>query len=362
MIHMNNTITTTINEQKLYGLLGKAIVDFGAVFQAPLILLGDRLGLYKAMSDGEPVTPATLAARTETAERYIREWLNAHAAAGYIDYDPETKTYSLSPEQSMLFANEGGPAFVVGGFQSALGAAAGQERLEAAFRSGKGIGWHEHDHRVFCGTERFFRPGYSANLVSNWIPAITGAQERLTSGGRVADIGCGHGASTILMAKAFPKSQFIGFDLHRESIEAARERAAAEGIADRVQFAVAGAKDYPGTGYDLVTIFDALHDMGDPVGAASHVRSTLKSETGTWMIVEPYADDRLEANFNPVGRAYFAASTQLCTPCSLSQEVGLALGAQAGEAKLRAVVTSAGFSVFRRATETPFNLIFEARA
>ena len=321
------------DQQRLYSLLGKAVSDFGAVFHAPLVLIGDRLGLYRAIGDGRPVTPAALAERTGTAERYVREWLNAHAAAGYVDYDPQTGEYSMSREQAMLFADEGGPAFIVGAFQSAMGAGAILPVLESAFRTGEGVGWHEHDHQVFHGTERFYKSGYVANLVSNWIPAVTGAHETLTAGGRVADVGCGYGASTILMAQAFPKTQFFGFDSHPASIEAARERAAAAGLSGRVHFAVGTAKDFPGNDYDLATIFDALHDLGDPVGAAAHIRSALKPN-GAWMIVEPYADDRLEANFNPVGRAYFAASTLLCTPCSLSQEGGMALGAQAGEARL----------------------------
>ena len=351
----------SINEQKLNELLGKVVSDFGAVFQAPLILIGDSLGLYRAMRDGQPISPDGLAKRTATAERYVREWLNAHAAAGYVDYHAEDGTYSLSPEQSLLFAEEGGPAFVVGAFQAATGAGASRPVLERAFRTGEGVPWHEHDHQVFHGTERFYRSGYVGNLVSNWIPSITGAQQSLTKGGRVADIGCGHGASTLLMAEAFPNSRFFGFDSHPASIQAAQERAAAKGLSDRVQFAVAGAKDFPGTDYDLVTIFDALHDLGDPAGAAAHVRSTLRPE-GAWMIVEPYAEDRLERNFNPVGRAYFSASTLLCTPCSLSQEGKMALGAQAGEARLRSIITSSGFGQFRRASQTPFNLIFEARA
>ncbi len=350
----------SVDQQRLFSLLGKTVSDFGAVFHAPLVLIGDRLGLYRALGDGSPVTPASLAERTGTAERYVREWLNAHAAAGYVDYDPRTGHYVMSPEQAMLFADEGGPAFIVGAFQSAIGAGAILPALEAAFRSGDGVGWHQHDRQVFCGTERFYKSGYVANLVSAWIPAITGAKEMLTEGGRVADVGCGHGASTILMAQAFPKAQFFGFDNHAPSIDAARKRAAAAGLSDRVHFAVGGAKDFPGDGYDLITIFDALHDLGDPVGAAAHIRSALNPK-GAWMIVEPYADDRLEANFNPVGRAYFAASTLLCTPCSLAQEGGMALGAQAGEARLRAVVTGAGFQTFRRAAETPFNLVFEAR-
>ncbi|HEY1240843.1 MAG TPA: class I SAM-dependent methyltransferase, partial [Bryobacteraceae bacterium] len=287
------------DQQRLYSLLDKAVSDFGAVFHAPLVLIGDRLGLYRAIGDGLPVTPAALAERTGTAERYVREWLNAHATAGYVDYDSQTGEYSMYREQAMLFAEEGGPAFIVGAFQSALGAGAILPVLESAFRTGDGVGWHEHDDQVFCGTERFYKSGYVANLVSHWIPAIAGAREALAAGGLVADVGCGHGASTILMAQAFPKARFFGFDSHAASIEAARERAGAAGLSGRVQFAVGAAKDFPGNAYDLVTIFDALHDLGDPVGAAAHIRSVLKPD-GAWMIVEPYADDRLEANFNPV--------------------------------------------------------------
>jgi SAM-dependent methyltransferase len=355
-----DNIMTNFDQQELHALLGKAVSDFGAVFHAPLVLLGDRLGLYRAMRDGSPTTPALLAERTGTAERYVREWLNAHAAGGYVSYDPHKGEYWLSPAQAMLFAEEGGPAFIVGAFQSAVGAGAILPVLESAFRTGDGVGWHEHDCEVFHGTERFYKSGYVGNLVSNWIPSVAGAEEALAAGGRVADVGCGHGASTILMAQSFPRAQFFGFDFHAPSIATARQRAEAAGLADRVHFSVGAAKDLRGKEYDLVTTFDALHDLGDPVGAAAHVRSALKP-TGAWMIVEPYADDRLELNFNPVGRAYFAASTLLCTPCSLSQEGGMALGAQAGEAKLRSVVTRAGFRTFRRAAETPFNLVFEAR-
>lgn len=350
----------TINEQKLHALLGKVVTDFGAVFQAPLILIGDSLGLYRAMRDGRPTTPVALAERTDTTERYVREWLNAHAAAGYIDYHPESGTYTLSPEQAMLFAEDGGPAFIVGAFQVATGAGAIRPALERAFRTGEGLPWQQHDHQVFHGTERFFRSSYVANLVSSWIPSIPGVEESLRKGACVADIGCGHGATTLLMAQAFPNSRFFGFDAHEASIEVAKERAAAKGLSGRVQFDVAGAKEFPGKAYDLVTIFDALHDMGDPAGAAGHVRETLKPD-GAWMIVEPYAEDQLEANLNPVGRAYYSASTLLCTPCSLSQEGGLALGAQAGEARLRSVVINSGFGLFRRAAQTPFNLVFEAR-
>jgi len=350
-----------IDEDKLHALLGRAIVDFGAVSNAPLVMIGDRLGLYRTLKEQGPLTSTELATRSGTRERYVREWLNAQAASGYVNYLPESGRYELTPEQAMLFAEEDGPAFVVGGFQTALAAGRIADRLENAFRTGEGIGWHEHDHALFHGVERFFRPGYIGNLTSSWLPALTGVETKLRAGGRVADVGCGHGASTILMAAAYPASQFTGFDYHAESVKAANARARAAGVADRCRFEVASAKNFPARQYDLVTIFDALHDMGDPAGCARHVRSTLANE-GTWMIVEPYAGDRVEENLNPVGRAYYAASTLICTPCSLSQEVGLALGAQAGEARTRAIVTGAGFTQFRRATQTPFNLVFEAKA
>lgn len=350
----------TIDENKLNQLLGRTIVDFGAVSIAPLVLLGDRLGLYRALAQHGPLTSAELATHTGTHERYVREWLNAQAASGYVHYLADSGRYALTPEQALVFADEDSPAFIVGAFQTALAAGRIGQRLENAFRTGEGIGWHEHDHALFHGVERFFRSSYIGSLTSLWIPALDGVEARLHAGARVADIGCGHGASTILMAQAYPASEFIGFDYHAESVAAATERARQAGVADRCRFEVASAKDYPGRGYDVVTIFDALHDMGDPVGASRHVLGTLAAD-GTWMIVEPYAGDRVEENLNPVGRAYYAGSTMICTPCSLAQEVGLALGAQAGEARMRAVVTGAGFKRFRRATHTPFNLVFEAR-
>ncbi len=353
-------MTMAINEAKLHELLGKAIVDFGATFQAALAVIGDQLGLYKALAGAGPLMPGELAAHTSTAERYVREWLNTQAAGGYVDYHPETGRYSLSPEQALLVADESSPAFLIGAFQTALAATRITPKLSEAFRTGAGIGWHEHDHQLFHGVERFYRPGYVANLVQAWIPALDGVEARLRTGAHVVDIGCGHGASTILMAQAYPKSTFVGFDYHAESIVAARERAEAAGVADRVRFEVATAKDYPGVDYDLVMIFDALHDLGDPVGAAAHVRETLK-EDGTWMIVEPYAGDRVAENLNPIGRAFYAGSTLICTPNSLDQEVGLALGAQAGEARIREVVLAGGFTHVRRATQTPFNLVLEAK-
>lgn len=350
----------SIDENKLNALLGRAINDLGAVSMSALVLIGDRLGLYRALSSEGPLTSTELAARTGTHERYIREWLNAHAASGYVEYLPESGRYSLTPEQTLVFAEEDGPAFIVGGFQTALGATRVVDRLTDSFRSGEGIGWHEHDHAVFHGVERFFRSSYIANLTGSWIPALDGVHEKLRAGARVADIGCGHGASTILMAQAYPASRFIGFDYHADSIDKANARAHAAGVADRCRFEVGSAKNFSGTGYDLVTVFDALHDMGDPQGAARHVLTTLAPE-GTWMIVEPYAGDRVEENLNPIGRVYYAASTLICTPCSLAQEVGLALGAQAGEARIRAVVSGAGFTRFRRAIQSPFNLVYEAK-
>ena len=349
-----------INEQKLHELLGKGISDFGATFHAALIAIGDKLGLYKALAAGGAQTPAELAKRTGTTERYVREWLCSQAAGGYVTYDPASGKFSLSEEQAFALADDNSPAFLPGAFQVALGAIQAKEQLEERFKTGKGMGWHEHNHNVFVGTERFFRPGYAANLISSWIPALGGVEAKLKAGARVADVGCGLGASTILMAKNYPKSEFVGFDYHDKSIETAKQRAKEAGVDGRIIFEVAMAKTYSGQDYDFVTFFDCLHDMGDPAGAASHVFSSLKKD-GTWMIVEPFAGDKIEENLNPIGRAFYGASTLLCTPASLSQEVGLALGAQAGEKRLREVVTSGGFTRFRRATQTPFNLIFEAR-
>jgi 2-polyprenyl-3-methyl-5-hydroxy-6-metoxy-1,4-benzoquinol methylase len=349
-----------INPDKLNEFLGRALNDFGATFNAALIGIGDKLGLYKALASGGPQTAAELAKRTGTNERYIREWLSAQAAGGYVTYDPAAVKFHLTEEQAFAMADDTSPAFMPGAFQVALAATKAEDRLTERFKTGEGLGWHEHHHALFEGTERFFRPGYAANLVGAWIPSLEGVDAKLKSGGRVADVGCGLGASTVLMAKSYPKSEFVGFDYHDKSIETARQRAKDAGVADRIRFEVSKAKDYPGKDYDFVTFFDCLHDMGDPAGASSHVRSSLKKD-GTWMIVEPFAGDKLEDNLNPIGRAFYGASTLLCTPASLSQEVGLALGAQAGEKRIRDVVISGGFSRFRRATQTPFNLIFEAR-
>jgi len=349
------------NSDRLNELVGKLVNDLGASLAGASILLGDRLGLYKAMADGETVTSAELAKKTGLHERYVREWLSGQAASGYIDYHAEKEAFSLSPEQAMAFAEEGSPAFFAGAFDVVQSTYLDEPKVAEAFRTGKGVGWHEHSKCLFSGTERFFRPGYSANLVSNWIPALDGVEAKLKAGAKVADVGCGHGASTIVMAKAYPKSEFFGFDYHLPSIERAKKLAAEDGVGDRITFAQANAKDFPAKGYDLVAFFDCLHDMGDPVGAGKHVKETMAKD-GVWMIVEPFANDNLSDNLNPVGRVYYAASTFICTPASLSQEVALGLGAQAGERRLRRVADEAGFTRFRRATETPFNMIFEARA
>jgi SAM-dependent methyltransferase len=346
-----------IDQAKLHALLGRAVVDIGANFHAALVVTGDKLGLFRALRDIGPTTPADLAKRTSTHERYVREWLSAMAAGGYVTYDSATEQFSLSEEQALALID----ADLPGAFLLAQATVKSEPRITDAFRSGKGVGWHEHDPGLFEGTERFFRPGYAVNLVPTWIPALEGVQARLEQGGRVADVGCGHGSSTILMAKAFPNTRFVGYDYHDRSIAWAREAAKREGLGNRVTFEVASAKNYPGTEYDLVAFFDSLHDMGDPVGIARHVRQSLGRD-GAWLLVEPFAHDRLEDNLNPVGRMYYAASTMLCTPNSLAQEVGTALGAQAGETRLKRVATEAGFTRFRRAAETPFNLVFEARA
>jgi 2-polyprenyl-3-methyl-5-hydroxy-6-metoxy-1,4-benzoquinol methylase len=348
-----------VNEAKLKEFLQKAIGDVGAGMSAVLVLIGDQLGLYKAMAHAGPMTPAELAARTGTAERYIREWLANQAAGAYVTYDPATGEYTLPDEQASALADEDGPFFMAGSFQSIAAMWAAEPRATQNFRTGAGMDWCQHDHRLFVGTERLFRPGYIGNLTSQWIPALEGVEAKLRQGIKVADIGCGHGASTIIMAKAYPNSQFTGFDYHEGSIAVARERARLAGIADRVHFEAARSTDYPGKNYAFVTHFDCLHDMGDPVGAARHVRETLTSD-GTWMIVEPFANDKIEDNLNPIGRMMYAASTMICVPASLAHN-GPALGAQAGEARLRDVALSGGFTRFRRATQTLFNLVLEAR-
>jgi len=348
-----------IDEDRFHEFLLKFVGDLGATMAAGGIVVGDRLGLYRALAAG-PATPAGLAAATGTASRYVEEWLRGQAAGGYVTYDPDQATYAMTPEQVMALTNPDGPVFLPGAFELALGSLRATEKLVEAFRSGEGIGWHAHDEDVFSGCERFFRPGYAANLVSAWLPALDGVAEKLTAGARVADVGCGLGASTVLMAQAYPASTFVGSDYHDRSIELARGRAADQGVADRASFEVAGATTFRGGPYDLITTFDCLHDMGDPVAAASHVRSQLAPD-GTWLIVEPMAGDTVAENLNPVGRVYYGFSAYLCVPNAVSQGGHRTLGAQAGEAAIRRVTEDAGFTRFRRAAETPFNLVYEVR-
>jgi SAM-dependent methyltransferase len=351
---------TGIDEAKLEAFMGQAVTDMGAIISAPLMVIGEKLGLYKAMAGAGPLSSQEVADRSGAAERYVREWLRNQAAGGYVAYDAESDRYTLPDEHALALADEDSPFYILGVYDSIASLYADEDQILEAFRSGGGMGWHEHDHRLFRGTERFFRPGYRAHLVAEWIPALDGVQAKLERGAKVADVGCGHGASTIIMAAAFPNSDFFGFDYHEASIERAREAAREAGVEDRITFEVAAAKDYPAGDYDLVCVFDCLHDMGDPVGASAHVLETLDTD-GTWMIVEPFANDRVEENLNPVGRVFYGASTVICTPASLAQEVGLALGAQAGEARLTEVLKQGGFTRVRRATETPFNLVLEAR-
>lgn len=351
--------TTAIDMDKLMAFVFKAVDEVGATLNTALVVLGDKLGYYTAMAAG-PVTPVQLATATGTGEPYAREWLNAQAAGGYVDYDATTERYFLAPEQAAALTDPSSPAYLPGFFQIALGTTHDVDGVIQAARSHGGLGWHEHHTDVHEGCERFFRTMYNTHLVGEWLPALEGVVDRLHDGARVADVGCGYGASTIIMAQAFPHSTFIGFDYHGASIDIARERASDAGVDDRVDFEVVAAAEFPGTGYDLVTTFDALHDMGDPVGAARHVRDALAPH-GTWMVVEPMSGDTVSENLNPVGRAYYGFSTLLCTPSSLAQEVGLALGTQAGPARLREVVTAAGFTRFATATQTPFNRILEVR-
>jgi SAM-dependent methyltransferase len=347
----------TLDAQKLEQFVFRAVDEIGATLNTALVVMGDKLGLYCALAGAGALTPSELARRTDVSERYVREWLNAQAAGGYVEYEPASGTYTLPPEQTVALTDEESPAYLPGFFQIALGTVVDSPRVTESARSGDGVGWHEHNHDVHEGCER---SGYNANLIRSWLPALDGVVEKLQAGARVADIGCGHGSSTILMAQAYPRSSFLGSDYHEGSIETARRRATEAGVEPRVRFATAPAASHPGEGYDLATMFDCLHDMGDPVGAARRVRKLLPPD-GTWMIVEPMAGDRVEENLNPVGRAYYGFSTLLCTPASLSQDVGLALGAQAGEARIADVVAAGGFTRFRRAAETPLYLVFEAR-
>ena len=354
------TERNAVDQEKLNQFLGKFVGDLGAALHAPTVIVGEKLGLYKALARSGHLTSKELAGITNTKERYVREWLAAQAASGYVSYDHLTGKYWLSPEQAFTLADESSPAYLPGAFYIASATFRDEPLIVQAFRSGSGVGWHEHSSDLFKGTEMFFRPGYAANLVSSWIPSLTGMVARLEQGASVADVGCGHGASTIIMAKAYPNSTFVGYDYHGPSIEAARTKAKEAGLGERVRFEVASASSYPGKNFDLVAVFDALHDMGDPAGVSGHVRQSLKPD-GTWMIVEPFANETVAENLNPVGRIFYCASTMLCTGASLDQEVGLALGAQASESSIREVVQRGGFSKFRRATQTPFNRVFEAK-
>ena len=349
----------TINQDKLGELLGTFVTDLGATIAAGNVVVGHRLGLYRRLADA-PATAEQLAQRTDTDPRYVAEWLSGQAAGGYVSYDPATEQFSLTGEQAYALADPEGPLYLPGAFILAVGALRAESQITDAFRTGAGMGWHEHHEDVFTGCEMFFRPGYVANLTSSWIPALDGVEAKLADGGRVADVGCGHGASTVLLAQAYPKAKILGSDYHQASIDTARKRAADAGVADRARFEVASAQTFSGTGYDLVATFDCLHDMGDPVGAAAHIRQALAAD-GTWLIVEPLAGDALADNLNPVGRIYYSGSTFLCVPNARSQPGGYALGAQAGEAAIRRVAEQAGFTRFRRAAETPFNAVYEAR-
>jgi 2-polyprenyl-3-methyl-5-hydroxy-6-metoxy-1,4-benzoquinol methylase len=349
-----------VNDDKLLDFLHRFVGDLGATAAAGSVVIGDRLGLYRALAE-RPQSPAELADRTGTAPRYVEEWLRGQAAGGYVQYHPETDTYSMTEEQAFALTDPDGPVFVPGAFQLTLGALRAEQAITEAFRTGDGVGWHQHDDDVFAGCERFFRPGYSANLIAAWLPALDGMAAKLRAGARVADVGCGHGASTVLMAAEYPQSAFAGSDYHGDSIDRARKRVADAGLDGRVSFEVASAQSFTGGPFDLVTTFDSLHDMGDPLGAAKHIRNSLTPD-GIWMIVEPAAGDSVSDNLNPVGRVYYSLSTFLCVPNALSQSGGYALGAQAGERPVRRLAADAAFTRFRRAAETPFNTVYEVRS
>ncbi len=357
---MSNVSETKVDEGKLNAFIGQMLSDLGGASSIAMVRMGDAFGLYKMLLDKGPMTSVELAKAAKVDERYLREWLSHQAASNYLSYDAASAKFSLPPEQAMVFANEESPVYMMGGFDLMAALLDNQPKVQAAFKSGGGVAWGEQAGCMFCAVARFFRPGYHNNLVSAWLPALSGVVEKLAKGARVADVGCGHGWSTVMMAKAFPKSQFIGYDFHPDSIRDATAHAKDHGVSSNARFEVGLAKDYPGKDFDLVTCFDCLHDMGDPEGAAAHIHKSLKPD-GSWMIVEPMAGDALQQNLNPVGRLYYAGSTMICLPTSRSQEVGASLGAQAGEAKLREVIQKGGFSIVRRATETPFNMILEAR-
>jgi len=349
-----------VNEDRLNALLGRILNDLGGAYSVPLVRMGEQLGLYAALASHGPMNSAALAERTGCAERYLCEWLANQAGCGYVDYDPASGEFGLNDEQAAVFADRDSPVYLLGAFDNAISGIENQPKVQAAFRTGAGVAWADQASCMFCAVAKFFRPGYRGNLVQHWLPALDGVTAKLETGGKIADVGCGHGFSTLIMAEAFPHAEVVGFDFHGGSIDEANNHAAAHRLPN-VRFETAQAKDFPGHDYDLVTCFDCLHDMGDPAGAAAHIKGSLKPD-GTWMIVEPMAGDTLADNLNPVGRLYYAASTMICVPTSLAQEEGVALGAQAGETKLREVIEAGGFGYVRRATETPFNLVLEARA
>lgn len=346
-----------INEDKLNSLLGQVVVEMGAAANGPLISIGDKLGLYETLGKSGPLTAVELAAETQTTERYIQEWLAAQTASGYVEYTAAGNQFHMTPEQFAVFGDRTSPAFMTGAFYVISSLYHDEPKLLNAFKTGEGVSWGEHNNCLFCGTEKFFSPSYETNLVDSWLPSLDGVVEKLTQGAKVADIGCGHASSTIIMAKAFPKSHFIGIDFHQESIEQAEARATEAGVSN-IEFKVATAKDYSDIDFDFIAFFDCLHDMGDPVGACAHAKQALKPD-GSCMVVEPFANDSLNDNLNPVGRAFYAFSTQLCVPCSLNQEVGLSLGAQAGLHRLTETIKTGGFAHCKKVTETPFNLILE---
>ncbi|MGD1878180.1 MAG: methyltransferase domain-containing protein [Kiloniellaceae bacterium] len=349
-----------MNEEKLMTLLGKIVGDLGAAYSVPLVRMGEQLGLYAALRDHGPLTSDGLAGHTGCAERYVREWLANQAAGGYIEHDSAIGSFALTPEQAAVFADPEGPVYMLGAFDNAVSGIENQAKVQAAFATGEGVAWGDQASCMFCAVAKFFRPGYKANLIQNWLPALDGVVEKLKAGGRIADVGCGHGHSTLMMAEAFPNTEVVGFDFHGPSIAEAKIHAADHGLTN-LSFEVATAKDFQGEKYDLVTFFDCLHDMGDPVGAVAHARRHLKPD-GSLMIIEPMAADTVAENLNPVGRLYYAASTMICLPTALAQEEAAGLGAQAGEAKLREVIQAGGLTRVRRATETPFNMVLHARA
>lgn len=353
-------MAASVNPEKLDAFMGKMVGDMSAAMSGPLVIIGAKLGIYRALADAGPLTSQELADRTGLRERYLREWLAAQAASGFVDYDAEANQFSMSPEQAMALADEDSPVYVASAFELIASCYIDEPKITEAFQTGQGVGWHEHHECLFRGTERFFRTSYRASLLADWLPALDGVVEKLDAGARVADVGCGHGAATLLMADAFPNSRFTGYDYHAASIEKARGRAGEAGDRRNVDFAVASGKEVPDEAFDLVACFDCLHDMGDPTGVARRVREVMKPD-GTFLIVEPFAHDDLIDNLNPVGRMYYSASTMICTPGSLAQEVGLGLGAQAGAARLTKVLSEAGFSRVRTAAQTPFNMVLEAR-